>query len=40
MLAVLRNDALNAELAGMREDGRTVALEMLAVLDTGRGFAE
>jgi hypothetical protein len=40
MLAVLRNDALGAEPAGMRKDGGTVALEVLGVLDPGLGLGE
>ena len=35
---MLRDDALAAELAGMRKDGRPVALEVLAVLDPGGCF--
>jgi hypothetical protein len=40
MLPVLRHDALGAELAGMREDGRAVALQVLAILDPGRRLGE
>jgi hypothetical protein len=35
MLAVFRHDALAPEIAGMGEDGRAVAIEVLAVLDPG-----
>src|SRR5882757_7611211 len=35
VLPVLRNDALKPELARVREDGRTVALEVLAEMDSG-----
>jgi hypothetical protein len=38
--AVLRNDVFVAELAGMGEDGRAVALEVLAELDPGRRLGE
>jgi len=43
MLAVFRHDALGPELAGMGEDGRAVALQVLAIwIPTGalaRSFA-
>jgi hypothetical protein len=35
---VLRDDALKAELAGVREDGRAVAVEVPAIVDPGRGL--
>jgi hypothetical protein len=37
---VFGNDALGAELAGMRKDGRAVTLQMLAVLDPRRRLGE
>src|ERR1700686_2309848 len=40
MLAVLRDDAFGAEPAGMREDGRAVALNVLAILDSRRRLRE
>src|SRR6202035_549456 len=40
MLAVLRDDALAADLAGMGEDRRAVAFEVFAVLDPRRGLGE
>jgi hypothetical protein len=40
VFAVLRNDALAAELAGVGKDRRAVALQMLAILDPGPGLAE
>jgi hypothetical protein len=40
MLPVLRHDALRTKAAGVREDGRAVALKVLAVLDPGRSLGE
>jgi hypothetical protein len=40
VLQVFRDDALRAELAGMGEDRRAIALEVLAVLDPGRSVGE
>jgi hypothetical protein len=40
MLAVFRYDALRTELAGMGEDRRAVALQVLAVLDARRSVGE
>jgi hypothetical protein len=38
--AVLRDDAFATQLAGMREDGRAVALNVLAELDAGPRIGE
>jgi hypothetical protein len=40
VLAVLRDDAFATQLAGMREDGRAVALNVLAELDCGPRIGE
>jgi hypothetical protein len=40
VLAVLGDDALGPELAGMGEDRRAVAFEVLAVADPGRRLGE
>ena len=40
MFAVLRDNALKAELACMRKDRRAVALDVLSELDPGRRLGE
>jgi hypothetical protein len=40
VISVLRDDAFEAELAGVLEDGQAIALDVLVVVDAGRRLSE